>query len=73
MANISNTNNDNSKVISGSDKEGQVKSWLSYSYFKYGYRNGREVNFCIGQFSLRIAQHQFAFWVKNDPVFNLLF
>jgi len=41
--------------------------------FKYGYKGGWEKNWRLGIFSLRIAKHQFAFWIRYNPVFNLLF
>lgn len=46
---------------------------MKVKYFRYGYKNGREINIRMGKYELRIAQHQFAFWKYNDPVFNLLF
>jgi len=46
---------------------------MKIKYFKYGYKNGKELNIIHGKFSLRIARHQFAFWVNYNPVFNLLF
>ena len=70
-----NDNNDSGKVLSGLESETQIRSnrLFSYSYFKYGYKNGKEINIRTGQFSLRIAQHQFALWVNSNPGFNLLF
>jgi len=41
--------------------------------FKHGYRNGWEVNFFAGNFSLRVARHQLAFWKNHNPIVNLLF
>ena len=46
---------------------------MKVSFFKWGYKKGWETNVHISKFSLRIARHQFAFWIKNDPLFNLLF
>jgi len=71
-----NNNNDSSKVIfrfGNGNTSDTRKRLFSYSYFKYGYKDGKEINIRIGKCSLRVAQHQFAFWIKYDPVFNLLF
>ena len=75
MAVNSSDNNDTNKVLSGLETETQVTRFrfFSYSYFRYGVKNGREINFRIGKFGLRIAQHQFAFWVNMNPVFDLHF
>lgn len=75
MAVNRNNTNDDSKVLSGLETETQIsyKRLFKFSFFKYGYRNGKEINIRIGKFSLRVAQHQFAFWIKSNPVFNLLF
>jgi hypothetical protein len=42
-------------------------------YFPYGYKGGKEANLIVGKFVLRIATHQFAFWINEKTVFNLLF
>jgi hypothetical protein len=64
------------EVVAPETKESvnpEIQSAWIVKCFRYGYRNGREMNIRIGKFCLRIAQHQLAFWKKNDPVFNLLF
>lgn len=38
--------------------------------FKYGYGSGREVNFSVGNLSIRIARYQFAIWWKYNPIIN---
>jgi hypothetical protein len=48
------------------------RGWI-VKCFRYGYREGWEMNIRMGKFSLRIARHQFAFWKNSNPVFNLLF
>jgi len=75
MVDNRNNNNDSNEVISGLETETQIKTkrLFAYSFFKYGYKDGKEINIRIGKFSLRIARHQFAFWINYDPVFNLLF
>lgn len=45
----------------------------SVSYFRYGYRNGREINFTIWPLSLRLARHQVGLWFSYRPIFNILF
>ena len=47
-------------------------AWI-VKFFRYGYRNGREMNIRIGKFCLRIARHQLALWKNSNPVFNLLY
>lgn len=45
--------------------------FMSFSFFKNGaYRGGFELNIIVGQFNLRIAKHQFAFWRNYEPIFN---
>lgn len=51
----------------------EIQSNWIVKCFRYGYRNGWEMNVRMGKFCLRVARHQFAFWKRNDPVFNLLF
>ena len=46
---------------------------METSYFKYGYKQGKEVNIKIGQYVVRIARFQIAFWKNEKTVFNLLF
>ncbi len=41
--------------------------------FKFGYKNGWEINFTGKKYTFRIARHQLAFWENYDPIFNLLF
>ncbi|MDB5200564.1 MAG: hypothetical protein JWO92_2527 [Chitinophagaceae bacterium] len=41
--------------------------------FKHGYKSGWEINFSIGNYSLRIANHQIAFWNNYNSLINLLF
>jgi len=41
--------------------------------FKHSYKNGWEINFIGEKYNLRIARHQFAFWVGYNTVINLLF
>jgi hypothetical protein len=70
-----NNNNDSNEALSGVGSGTQIRRnrLFSYSYFKYGYNDGKEINFRAGKFSLRIARHQFAFWINSKPIFNLLF
>lgn len=45
--------------------------FMSVSFFKNSaYRGGFELNIIVGQFNLRIAKHQFAFWKNYEPIFN---
>jgi len=45
--------------------------FMSVSFFKNSaYRGGFELNIILGQFNLRIARHQFAFWKNYEPIFN---
>jgi len=44
--------------------------FMSVRFFKNAYKNGFELNIIVGQFNLRIAQYQFAFWKNYQPVFN---
>ena len=68
-------NNDNRKNPSWMEEETQIKPkrLFGYSFFRYGYKGGKEINIRIGQSCLRIARHQFAFWVGYNTVINLLF
>ena len=67
MPNNSSDNNGNRESLQGTGKK------VGFSFFKYGYRGGKEANFRVGKFQLRIATHQFAFWNNYKPVINLLF
>lgn len=51
----------------------EKRKFLKISFFKNGYKNGKEFNIRIGKYSLRIAGHQFAFWINYDAVFNVCF
>jgi hypothetical protein len=44
--------------------------FMSVRFFKNAYKNGFELDIIVGQFNLRIAQHQLAFWRKYEAVFN---
>lgn len=41
--------------------------------FKFGYRNGWEINFVGKVYNLRIARHQIALWKKYDAIFDKSF
>lgn len=62
-----------SNEIIGQKNKYRRRYLLGLKFFRAGYRDGAELNIYFGKYSLRIARHQFAFWVKYDPVFNLLF
>jgi len=45
--------------------------FMSVRFFKNSaYRGGFELDIIVGQFNLRIARHQFAFWKNYEPIFN---
>ena len=48
---------------------------MKIKFFKkrLAYKGGWELNLSLGQYSLRIAQYQFALWKNYNAFWNLLF
>ena len=43
---------------------------MKIKFFKHGVGNSWELNFIGTKYNLRIARHQFAFWVDYNPIIN---
>lgn len=63
----------NNEIIKDKKNKYHRRYLFGFKFFRFGYRDGAELNIRFWKYTLRIARHQFAFWVKYDPVFNLLF